>query len=143
MESSMDQDREHLRLLAIFYYIWAGFQALGGLVGLAFIGMGIFITASPQIAHTNNPPPPWFGAIFAGLGALVMVTFEAVAALSYLTGRFLSRRQHHTFCVVISALNCMYMPLGTALGVFTILVLQRPSVRTLFGVPAPPMTPSV
>ncbi len=72
-----------------------------------------------------------------------MVTFEAVAALSYLTGRFLSRRQHHTFCVVISALNCMYMPLGTALGVFTILVLQRPSVRTLFGVPAPPMTPSV
>jgi hypothetical protein len=132
MESSRDQDCEHLRLLIIFHYIWAGFQALAGLMGLAFIGMGIFIAASPQVARTNNPPPPWFGGMFAGMGAIFLVTFEAVAVLSFLTGRFLSRRQHPTFCIVISALDCMYMPLGTALGVFTILVLQRPSVKALF-----------
>jgi hypothetical protein len=133
MESSSDQDREHLRLLTIFYYIWAGFQSLGGLIGLAFIGLGAFLVSSPQIAQAHNPPPPWFGAVFAGLGALVFVAVEGMAALSLLTGRFLSRRQHHTFCVVISALNCMSLPLGTALGVFSILVLQRPSVKALFG----------
>ncbi len=133
MESSTDQDREHLRLLSIFYYIWAGFQSLGGLIGLAFMGLGIFFVSSPQIAQSNNPPPPWFGAIFAGMGALVFVTVEAMAALSFFTGRFLSRRQHHTFCVVISALNCMSLPLGTALGVFGILILQRPSVKALFA----------
>jgi hypothetical protein len=133
MESSTDQDREHLRLLTVFYYIWAGFQSLGGLIGLAFIGVGAFIVSSPQVAQTNNPPPPWFGAIFAGLGALVFVAVEGMAALSFFTGRFLSRRQHHTFCVVISALNCMSLPLGTALGVFSILVLQRSSVKALFA----------
>ena len=131
MESSTD--REHLRLLTVFYYIWAGFQSLGGLIGLAFIGVGAFIVSSPQVAQTNNPPPPWFGAIFAGLGALVFVAVEGMAALSFFTGRFLSRRQHHTFCVVISALNCMSLPLGTALGVFSILVLQRSSVKALFA----------
>jgi len=133
MESSTDQDREHLRLLAIFYYIWAGFQALGGLMGLAFIGVGAFIASSPQISQSNNPPPPWFGAIFAGLGALVFVSVEGMAALSFFTGRFLSRRQHHTFCVVISILNCLSLPFGTALGVFSILVLQRSSVKALFS----------
>jgi hypothetical protein len=139
MESSTDQDREHLRLLAIFYYIWAGVQSLGGLVGLAFIGVGAFIASSPQIAQTNNPPPPWFGAIFAGIGALVFVAVEGMAALSFFTGRFLSRRQHHTFCVVISALNCLSLPLGTALGVFSILVLQRSSVKALFASTEPSM----
>lgn len=132
MESSIDQDREHLRLLSIFYYIWAGLQSLGGLIGLAFIGVGAFLASSTQLAQTNNPPPPWFGAIFAGIGALVLVAVEGMAALSFFTGRFLSRRQHHTFCVVISAVNCMSLPFGTALGVFSILVLQRPSVKALF-----------
>ena len=102
-------------------------------MGLAFIGVGAFIASSPQIAQTNNPPPPWFGAIFAGIGALVFVSVEGMAALSFLTGRFLSKRQHRTFCVVISALNCMSLPFGTALGVFTLVVLQRPSVKALFA----------
>jgi hypothetical protein len=133
MESSTDQDREHLRLLIIFFYIWAGLQTLGGLMGLAFIGVGTFIASSPQIAQGNNPPPPWFGAIFAGIGALVFVSVECLAALSFFTGRFLARRQHRTFCVVISALNCMSLPLGTALGVFSIIVLQRSSVKALFA----------
>ena len=102
-------------------------------MGLAFIGLATFIASSPQIAQSNNPPPPWFGAIFAGLGALVFVSIEGMAALSFFTGRFLARRQHRTFCVVISALNCISLPLGTALGVFTIIVLQRRSVKTLFA----------
>jgi len=133
MQSSIDQDREHLRLLTIFYYIWAGLQSLGGLIGLAFIGVGAFLASSPQIAQSNDPPPPWFGAVFAGLGALVFVSVEGMAALSFFTGRFLARRRHHTFCVVISALSCLSLPLGTALGIFSILVLQRPSVKALFA----------
>ena len=126
-------DREHLRLLTIFYYVWAGFQALGGLIGLAFIGVGAFFASSPQFAQANDPPPPWFGAVFAGIGALVCVSVEGMAALSFFTGRFLARRQHRTFCVVISVLNCLSVPFGTALGVFTLIVLQRPSVKALFA----------
>jgi hypothetical protein len=138
----LDQDRENLRLLSIFYYIWAGMQALGGLIGLGFVGMGTFLSFNPQVVDTRNAPPPWFGAVFAGVGALIFVACEAFAVLSFLTGRFLARRQHRTFCIVISAMNCMSLPLGTALGVFTILVLSRPSVKEVFsGVAAPPPAP--
>ena len=97
------------------------------------MGVGAFFASSPQLTQSSEPPPPWFGAIFAGMGALIFVSVEGMAALSFFTGRFLARRQHHTFCVVISALNCMSLPFGTALGVFGILVLQRSSVKALFA----------
>jgi hypothetical protein len=117
-------------------------QAFGGLMGLAFVGMGTFLSLSPQLSEARNAPPAWFGAVFAGMGLILLVTLEAFAVLSFLAGRFLSRRQHHTFCIVIAAIDCMSLPLGTALGVFTILVLLRPSVKQLFGVaPAPPPLP--
>jgi hypothetical protein len=34
---------------------------------------------------------------------------------------------------VTACLSCMNVPIGTALGVFAILVLNRPSVKALFG----------
>jgi hypothetical protein len=35
---------------------------------------------------------------------------------------------------VIAAISCLLVPLGTVLGIFTILVLVRPSVKERFGV---------
>jgi hypothetical protein len=37
--------------------------------------------------------------------------------------------------LVGAALACTLMPFGTVLGVFTIIVLSRPSVRVLFSQP--------
>ena len=138
-----NRDADQLNLLATFQYIWAGFQALTGLIGLGFVGLGLFVATNPQIAQWRNAPPPWFtglfGAVFAGIGGLFFLSFEAVAVLTFLAGRFLSTRRHYTFCFVIAALDCIYLPFGTALGVFTILVLLRPSVKQLFpGATAPP-----
>ena len=38
--------------------------------------------------------------------------------------------------MVIAALECLSVPLGTLLGVFTLVVLSRPSVRDSFDRPA-------
>ena len=48
--------------------------------------------------------------------------------------RFLSR-----ICIVMAALACLSMPFGTVLGVFTIIVLARPSVQALFSRPVAPV----
>jgi hypothetical protein len=39
---------------------------------------------------------------------------------------------HYIFCLVIAAVECIFMPFGTVLGVFTIIVLQRPTVKAMF-----------
>jgi hypothetical protein len=53
-------------------------------------------------------------------------------------GRSLAARKRYTFCIIVAAISCTFFPLGTALGVFTILVLSRPSVKALFENPRPP-----
>jgi hypothetical protein len=37
------------------------------------------------------------------------------------------------FHYAVAAIACMFMPFGTVLGVFTIIVLMRPSVKELFA----------
>ncbi len=42
---------------------------------------------------------------------------------------------HHRrrlFCLVVAGVECAFMPFGTVLGVFTIAVLMRESVKELF-----------
>jgi hypothetical protein len=134
-------DEAQLKLISILYYIWAALHACVGLIGVLFIAAGAFLSVIPQFAHTNNPPPPWFGALFVGLGIFVFLMIEAGAVLMFLVGRFLSRRTHHTYCMVMAGISCLSIPLGTALGLFTILTLQRPSVRAMFYPPAPPPAP--
>jgi len=36
------------------------------------------------------------------------------------------------FCLIVAGIICIFMPLGTILGVFTIIVLVRPSVKAMF-----------
>jgi len=58
----------------------------------------------------------------------------AVAVCNLLAGRFLKQHKNYIFCFVIAAIDCMFTPIGTALGVFTILVLLREPVKQLFDV---------
>jgi hypothetical protein len=56
----------------------------------------------------------------------------SLAICLLIAGSYLTSRKHYTFCLVIAAISCMLMPFGTVLGVFTIIVLMRPSVKEMF-----------
>ena len=38
------------------------------------------------------------------------------------------------YCLVMAGIECLFMPFGTVLGVFTIIVLMRESVKEMFKV---------
>ena len=48
-------------------------------------------------------------------------------------GRCLTRCKWWTFCLIMSFLNCLSPPLETVLGVFTIIVLLRDTVKDRFA----------
>ena len=129
----VDQDEEHLRLLSILYYIWGGLTAFFSCFGVFYVlAGGVFMIAA---ANEPNGPPPWLGAIFSAFGVLVILFILAIAGLTIWTGRNLQKRRHHSICLVVAAISCLSVPLGTALGVFTFVVLLRPSVKQLFNAP--------
>lgn len=129
--STPDQDAEHLRLLSILYYVWAGLTAVFSCFGFFWLAIvfGFVATAAQNAA---GPSAAAAGGFIAIIGVLMIVVALASAGISAFAGRSLAQRRNHTFCQVAAALACLSFPLGTALGVFTFLVLARPSVKATF-----------
>ena len=124
--------------------MYAGITALFACFPIIDLVVGVLLLTNPGTFGTGkNAPPPFFGYMLAILGGAFVLGGWALAACSFLVGRSLARKNRYLFCMIVSALNCMFVPFGTALGVFTIIVLQRPSVKTLFtGAPSPPIVSS-
>ena len=139
------QDEEHLRLLAIFHYVVGGMLALFACVPIIHVSIGLVMLVSPSLfgpPQGGAPPPVWVGLFFVILGGLFIVIGWTMAGLMLYAGRCLSRRQRYLFCMVVAGVSCLFFPLGTALGVFTIIVLNRPSVKQLFEPGAAPRNPA-
>ena len=132
----MDRDTEQLKLLAIFHYVAGGLAALFSFFPLLYTSVGvIFIFAARH--GTANPgeelPPEFLGWIFAVIGLVLFVIGIAMAILILIAGRCLSRRKAYSFALVVACVECLFVPFGTILGVFTIVALSRESVRALFS----------
>ena len=143
MAELIDQDQEHLGLLRLGFFIMAAMTGVGTMFSLLFIGMGGFI-ASGGIPMGNGADgdPRFIGWIFIVIGGVFLTMGCGMTFLTYFTGRSLGERKHWTFCAVVAALCCFQFPVGTALGVCGLIVLNRPSVKALFAPQAmPPRIP--
>jgi hypothetical protein len=80
------------------------------------------------------------------VGIVLLVLFEAFGILCIIAGRKYANPEGYRFCFVLAVFTCFNFPLGTALGVFAIMVLNRPSVKALFqnlpgtGIAIPPVS---
>lgn len=126
-----NQDAEHLRLLTVFHYVVGGLTALFACFPLIHLGIGVFMLVKPE-AFKPRPPPEFLAWIFVVFAAGMILAGWTLALFFVLAGRNLSRRRRYLFCQIVAGVGCIFMPFGTVLGVFTLLVLSRPSVRELF-----------
>jgi hypothetical protein len=134
-----NQDEEHLRLLSIFHYVCAGFAALFACFPILHLLLGLAIFLRPEFFGSRGDQPPAFVGLllFFFAAAMILLGWAFAACLAW-AGHCLSRRKNYTFCIVMGGIACAFVPFGTILGVFTILVLIRPSVKILFCNPSQP-----
>src|SRR5579883_1716250 len=128
----MERDAEHLKLLSIFYYVRGGLCAFFSCFFLIYMVMGVVFTTAAVASHGNNAPPAALGLVFAVFGGIAVIFGWIWAALQLYAGRCLGQRKHRVYCLVIAGISCLFLPYGTLLGVFTFIVLQRPSAAQLF-----------
>ncbi|MBW7907738.1 MAG: hypothetical protein H3C50_02295 [Kiritimatiellae bacterium] len=125
----MTQDDEHLNLLGLFHYVVGGVTAIFSCIPLIHVGIGL------AMLYGNfdgpNPPPAIVGWMFVVLGSCFILCGWTLSAFMIATGRRLRQRRSRTFCFVVACVECMFMPFGTVLGVFTIIVLNRASIQRL------------
>ena len=125
---------DQLGLLATFHYVVAALGALFACLPLIHVAIGLMFILHPAfLTEGQHPaPPPWFGLIFVLFGGVFVLMGWAMAVCTFLSGRFLARRRHRMFSMVVAGLLCMFAPFGTVLGVFTIIALSKDSVQQLY-----------
>jgi hypothetical protein len=131
-----NRDADHLRTLAIFHYVVGGLSLLGlGFMYLHYYFMQTFF-ANPKLWENAKEPPPFnpqeFWMIFVWFYVAAGIVMVVAGVLNLMSGRYLQQRKNRMFSLVVAGLNCLQMPFGTVLGVFTLVVLTRESVQRLY-----------
>ena len=130
-------DEEHLRLLALFHYISGGitiaFSSLFifHLVFMSYFAFNPDFFPFPEQDVTGPDPVVIFRFVSVMIGVFVFmgVTY---GVLQIISGRFISQHRHRIFSFIVAIPNVLLIPYGTILCVFTLMVLERKSVKNLY-----------
>jgi len=112
--------RQHVRMVGI---LWMAYSSLYVLAGVAV--MVVAQTIFNGSFHFSGGPPPdvivWLRPLLICVAWLIL----AIAATGFFTGWGLLRREAwaRTFALVVGFLALLRIPLGTALGIYTLWVL--------------------
>lgn len=139
--------REYLRSLAMAHYVVGGIRAFNACFGLIYCGLGVMLMMDPGSWGASGPgsshgaPPAWLGVGFAIAGGAFTVLGWLFAFLTIHSGRCLARQQRRVYSIVVAAVNCIFFPFGTALGIITIILLCKNEVIALYSAPPAPALP--
>ena len=136
--SQINGNSQNLTLISIFHYVLAAMIYLKGC--FAFVMMMIGTIAVMGVLH-DQPHDMEVALVVLGLiffaGPLVfMLLCFALATMVLLAGKRISQRMNLQFCQIIAGLECLCVPFGTILGVFTLMHLTKDETKEEFESPA-------
>lgn len=122
----------HLRALAVLHYVFGGLQLL------ACMGLGAFLAFGIGHEHELNQLGQSADDRAAGVGTIaifsVLLLISIVSTLlQFFAAEMLRRQRRLTLCLLCAGWNCMWLPLGTALGIYALVVLLDPQMKPLFA----------
>ncbi len=134
---------KNLRAVEIFHYVYGALTCFGGLFVLLLVALGGFLGSDWMMENATEAPPPWLGSLLSGVGLGLFLFIEAIGILNIYSGRCIAKRKHRTLSMVVAAFDCLNIPLGLILGIFTLVTLSDEAVKREYelGLPLPaPMT---
>jgi hypothetical protein len=130
---------QHVKILGILHIVFGSLCVLGGLIVLAVMG-GIagIVGASDQTQDAAVAVP-----ILAAIGGFVCILCLVLGLPGLIGGIGLLQYKPWARIVVIvlSALDLIHVPLGTALGIYGFWVLLNPQAEAMFNRPPMPAMP--
>ena len=98
------------------------------------IFMGVMLLTGNFVQEGQPPPPAFMGWFIIIAATCLIVVGMLLSLLILLAGLRLKARRSYTFCYVVAAIECVCIPFGTILGIFTMMILGRPAVKEAFEV---------
>lgn len=114
-----------LRTLGVLHHILGGLS----LAGAVAFGIILVFGFTQEAAEGFTDP---VGKATIAVFAVLAIGSLTGGVLCIWSGLHLLRHTRAGLCNVVAALLCLHVPLGTALGIATLVLLQRPDTRALF-----------
>jgi hypothetical protein len=120
IEQRRSRVREHVRLVGVLWLAYSALHVVGGLVVMV-----IARTIFGHVIHIQDGPPPevtvWLRPVLSFIGWLILVK----GAAGFVAGWGLLQRQEwaRVFALVMGFIALLSVPIGTALGIYTLWVL--------------------
>ncbi len=131
LAAQMARDLSDLSILSVLFWLDAGLQVLGVGFLAALTMMGMNEEAANNAAGQASTDAVSGQLVIWMLGAMTVLA-GVMLLLKILCAYGIGQRRFRTLCLVISTINCVAVPIGTALGIYSLMVLMRPSVAELF-----------
>jgi hypothetical protein len=127
-------DAQHLRLLTAFHFVLAGFACAGFVFLFVYWTLFSSFMFNPGTWDQKHgvPSPADVARVLKFSFVIFLPACLAWGLANLISGFSIRVRKRRTFSLVVAGLNCLWMPFGTLLGVFTLIVLLRDSVRELY-----------
>lgn len=127
-----ERDQGHLKVLSIFHYIYAGISVLFSFLPLFYMAIG-FALAFGLLDNSKDEVQCVVGYFIIAISVVAILIGLSISALIAFAGWKLSRHRSWIFCLVVACVECIFFPFGTVLGVFSIIVLLRGSIKEGFA----------
>lgn len=126
---------QHVKILGVLHLIFGGLSVLGGLLGMAFFGGLAGFVGARQI---SDPDAVVAVPILGAIGVVIFIVLLLLGLPGILAGWGLLqfRPWARILTIVLSALNLLNVPFGTALGIYGLWVLLSREGELLFENPA-------
>ena len=133
----MEKDLEHLKLLGVFHYIWGALSLIGGIIiGVYFLVFGVILMNNPPTSTSSEDTgaTSMAGGILIGVGVVLFLIVVAYGILTLMAGgKYRKHQGGYWFCFILAIVTLVIGGIpGIVLGIFSLIVLSRESVKTLF-----------
>jgi hypothetical protein len=123
--------RDHVRILAILHIVFSCLGVVAAMIVLlVFGGLAGAVGLNPNATDDRATPVAVLGIL--GVGICVIILVLAVPGLIAGIGLLKLRPWSRILTIVLSALDLLSVPFGTALGIYGLWVLLSPPTEELF-----------
>ena len=130
------EKQQYLQYLAIGHYVMAVLAFLFGSIPLLHIVFGIAVAVEGVGTGSGQSLPIaglTFGLVLIFFGLVFVLSAWAYGIFMIKAAKALKEHRNHLLCMVMAAVSCIFAPVGTVLGIFTLLLLLDGEVKAAFG----------
>ncbi len=120
---------QSLRALALGYTVFAALLVATALYFAQFIRLGIDVVNETIV---GKAPPPTFGWVYIAIGGVGVSLGVGLAVLATVAAHSIALRKRLGLIRVTAGVACIFIPLGTLLGVLSFVVLSTDHAKSLF-----------